>query len=75
MAINWSCLDKPANPASQHAEGEILKQLTDRAMAQSAANERALNQAKADEKKRLREEAQQTAVFMAREYARKGAKQ
>lgn len=73
MAINWSCLDKPANPASQHAEGEILKRLTDRAMSQADANEAALNRAKADEVKRKREEERQTAAFMAREYARKGA--
>lgn len=64
MAINWSCLNRPANPASKHSEGDVIRNLTDRAIAQAEANQRALQQAIADEKKRQRiEDRKAAAIF------------
>lgn len=73
MAIDWSCLDRPANPASQHAEGEVIKRLEEQASAQSDANQRQLQEAKAEEAKRRRAEERQAAAYIEREIAKKGA--
>jgi hypothetical protein len=65
MALDlWAALRTPANPASSHAEGEVIERLVDRALAQSDANETALNQAKADEAKRRRAEERQAKAYL-----------
>jgi hypothetical protein len=73
MAINWSCLKTPPNPAVEPSNDFVIEKLADRALAQSAANEAALNQAKADEAKRRRAEERQAKAYLDHEIERKGA--
>jgi hypothetical protein len=74
MALDlWASLRTPANPASKHAEGDVIARLTERALAQSAANEEQLNKARAEEAKQKRAEERQATAYLEREIAKKGA--
>jgi hypothetical protein len=54
MAINWPDFSNASKPAD--AVGDAVRIMTDRAIAQSAANQRALQTAKAEVAKRQRAE-------------------
>jgi len=66
----WASLRTPANPASTHADGEVIKRLEEQASAQAAANERQLNEARAEEAKRKRAEERQAKAYLERQEPR-----
>ena len=69
MPINWPKFEiKPSNESD--ANGDYIKKMVNREIAQSAANQKQLQQAKAAEARRIRQESLDAERILTTEYPR-----